>query len=74
MNTDLEPILPKFAFLTSPIFAVKPSHFEAYENNAITIKWPSLMVKNGKMSILQSLIGLTPRLNLIKILVAYFGA
>jgi hypothetical protein len=34
-------------------FAVKLSHFVTEENNVINTKWPSLIVKNGKMSILQ---------------------
>jgi hypothetical protein len=52
-HTDLEPILSNFNFLGFQIFAVKLSNIVKEENNTIVVKWPSLLAKNGKMSILR---------------------
>ena len=41
-------------FLCFPIFAFKLSHFVTQETNANTIKWPSLIAKMEKMSVLRS--------------------
>jgi hypothetical protein len=50
-----EPILPNFIFLHFLIFVFKLSHIVKQENNAIGVKWPSLIAKNSKMSILERL-------------------
>ncbi len=61
-NQLQESILQDFVFLHFPIFAVKLLHFVTYENNAITIKWSSSIVKNWKKCSFyeeNSLVGLT---------------
>jgi hypothetical protein len=45
--------LSNLIFLHFLIFAVKLSHIVIQENNAIAVKWPSLIVKNRKMFILR---------------------
>ncbi len=43
----MESFLPKLRFPCFTIFAVKVSRFVTKINNAIAIKWPSLLAKNG---------------------------
>ncbi len=61
----LEMILTNFVFLRFLIFDVQITHFVTQENKVITVKQPSLPMKNRKKCPFneeKSLVGLTPQI------------